>query len=122
MSADGAEKDLHGRCLCDGEDVPRPVFRALSLLPALPHDRRRQDRPEGSGGAIGEPVTLLLWDLEGRDGTRDVNPSYVRGAHGLIYVVDGTRRETLYQAFDIRNAVRRTSGRSLRCLRSTSAT
>jgi small GTP-binding protein len=53
----------------------------------------------------GEPVTLLLWDLEGRDGTRDVNPSYVRGAHGLIYVVDGTRRETLYQAFDIRNSV-----------------
>jgi GTPase SAR1 family protein len=53
----------------------------------------------------GEPVTLLLWDLEGRDGTLDVNPNYVRGAHGLIYVVDGTRRETLYQAFDIRNAV-----------------
>ena len=53
----------------------------------------------------GEPVTLVVWDLEGRDGTRDVNPSYVRGAHGLIYVVDGTRRETLYQAFDIRNAV-----------------
>jgi small GTP-binding protein len=53
----------------------------------------------------GEPVTLLLWDLEGRDGIRDVNPSYVRGAHGLIFVVDGTRRETLDQAFEIRGAV-----------------
>lgn len=53
----------------------------------------------------GDPVTLLLWDLEGRDGTRDVNPSYVRGAHGLIFVVDGTRRETLGQAFEIREAV-----------------
>jgi len=53
----------------------------------------------------GEPVTLLLWDLEGRDGTRDVNPSYVRGAHGLIFVVDGTRRETLDQAFEIREAI-----------------
>jgi small GTP-binding protein len=53
----------------------------------------------------GEPVTLLLWDLEGRDGTRDVNPSYVRGAHGLIFVVDGTRRETLDQAFEIRDAI-----------------
>jgi small GTP-binding protein len=53
----------------------------------------------------GEPITLLLWDLEGRDGTHDINPNYVRGAHGLLFVVDGTRRETLYQAFDIRNAV-----------------
>lgn len=61
------------------------------------------DRKEVS--VRGEPVTLLLWDLEGRDGTRDVNPSYVRGAHGLIYVVDGTRRETLDQAFEIRDAV-----------------
>jgi small GTP-binding protein len=53
----------------------------------------------------GDPVTLLLWDLEGRDGVRDVNPSYVRGAHGLIFVVDGTRRETFDQAFEIREAV-----------------
>jgi small GTP-binding protein len=53
----------------------------------------------------GDPVTLLLWDLEGRDGVRDVNPSYVRGAHGLIFVVDGTRRETFEQAFEIRDVV-----------------
>ena len=53
----------------------------------------------------GEPVTLLLWDLEGRDGNHDVNPSYVRGAHGLIFVIDGTRRETLEQAFDIRDVI-----------------
>ena len=53
----------------------------------------------------GDPVTLLLWDLEGRDGTRDVNPSYVKGAHGLIFVVDGTRRETFDQAFEIRDTV-----------------
>ena len=53
----------------------------------------------------GEPVTLMLWDLEGREGVRDVNPSYVRGAHGLIFVVDGTRRETFDQAVEIRDAV-----------------
>jgi small GTP-binding protein len=53
----------------------------------------------------GEPVTLLLWDLEGRDGNHDVNPSYVRGAHGLIFVVDGTRRDTFDQAFDIRESI-----------------
>lgn len=53
----------------------------------------------------GEQVTLLLWDLEGRDDHHDVNPSYVRGAHGLIFVVDGTRRETFEQAFEIRDVV-----------------
>ncbi len=61
------------------------------------------DRKEVQVG--GEPVLLMLWDLEGRDGTHDVNPSYVRGAHGLIYVVDGTRRETFDQAFELRDMV-----------------
>jgi small GTP-binding protein len=61
------------------------------------------DRKEVS--VRGEPVTLMLWDLEGRDENHDVNPSYVRGAHGLIFVVDGTRRETFDQAFEIREAV-----------------
>jgi small GTP-binding protein len=61
------------------------------------------DRKEVNTG--GENVMLLLWDLEGRDGTHDVNPSYVRGAHGVIYVVDGTRRETFDQAFEIRDMV-----------------
>ncbi len=46
-------------------------------------------------------VGVMLWDLEGRDGTNDVNASYVRGAHGVIYVVDGTRRDTLDGMYDI---------------------
>lgn len=53
----------------------------------------------------GQPLTMVLWDLEGRDGHRDINPSYVRGAHGLIFVVDGTRRETFEQVFEIRDLV-----------------
>lgn len=61
------------------------------------------DRKEVS--VRGEPVTLMLWDLEGRDANHDVNPSYVRGAHGLIFVVDGTRRETFEQAIEIRDTV-----------------
>ena len=52
-----------------------------------------------------QKVTLMLWDLEGRDGTRDVSSSYVRGAHGVIYVVDGTRRDTLDQIHEIREMV-----------------
>jgi small GTP-binding protein len=55
--------------------------------------------------ASGQPVVLMLWDLEGRDGHRDISTSYLRGAHGIIYVVDGTRRETFDQIFEIRDIV-----------------
>ena len=61
------------------------------------------DRKEVQSG--GQPMMLLLWDLEGRDGTRDISTSYLRGAHGLIYVVDGTRRETFDQLSEIRDVV-----------------
>jgi small GTP-binding protein len=50
-------------------------------------------------------VRLMLWDLEGRDGTRDVNASYLRGAHGVIFVADGTRRETVDQLLELREIV-----------------
>lgn len=53
----------------------------------------------------GQKIMLMLWDLEGRDSERDVNSSYIRGAHGIIYVVDGTRPETLDQMYDIREKV-----------------
>jgi small GTP-binding protein len=52
-----------------------------------------------------EEVTLLLWDLEGRDGTRDITTSYIRGAHGIIYVADGTRPETVQQLSELRGIV-----------------
>jgi small GTP-binding protein len=58
----------------------------------------------------GQTVMLMLWDLEGRDGDRDVNASYIRGAHGVIYVVDGTRPETLEQMYEIREMVTRAVG------------
>jgi small GTP-binding protein len=61
------------------------------------------DRKEVHVG--GQTVTLMLWDLEGRDGTHDVSPSYIRGAHGVIYVADGTRRETLDQIHEIREMI-----------------
>jgi len=53
----------------------------------------------------GEDIRLMLWDLEGRDGIRDVNASYVRGAHGIIYVADGTRPETAAQIAELRDKV-----------------
>ena len=46
-------------------------------------------------------VNMVLWDLAGRDGIEDVNMSYLRGASGILFVVDGTRRETFDQIFDL---------------------
>lgn len=54
----------------------------------------------------GTEVNLLLWDLAGRGGDTDISPSYVRGAHGILYVVDGTRRETAEQVYELREIVR----------------
>jgi small GTP-binding protein len=48
-------------------------------------------------------VNMVLWDLAGRDGVEDVNMSYLRGASGILFVVDGTRRETFEQIFEIRD-------------------
>jgi small GTP-binding protein len=55
--------------------------------------------------AAGQPVMLMLWDLEGRDEARNINPSYLKGAHGVLYVVDGTRRDTFDKLFEIRDLV-----------------
>jgi len=66
------------------------------------------DRREAQ--ANGQPVMLMLWDLEGREATRDINPSYLRGAHGVLYVVDGTRRDTFDQMFEIHELVTSTVG------------
>ncbi|MDR2349731.1 MAG: GTP-binding protein [Deltaproteobacteria bacterium] len=57
----------------------------------------REDREEEGG------VSLVLWDMEGQDNYSTVNLSYLRGAHGLLFVVDGTRGETLSVALKLRN-------------------
>ena len=48
-------------------------------------------------------VNLVLWDLAGRDAFEDINISYLRGASGVLFVVDGTRRGTFEQAFELRD-------------------
>jgi small GTP-binding protein len=58
----------------------------------------------------GETVTLLLWDIEGRTAQQDVPASYLRGAHGVLYVVDGTRRETLDELASLQETVRGAAG------------
>ena len=55
-------------------------------------------------------VTLVLWDLAGRDSHEDITTSYLRGAHAILYVADGTRRETCDQLPELRQLVRDAAG------------
>ncbi|MDR2352783.1 MAG: GTP-binding protein [Deltaproteobacteria bacterium] len=48
-------------------------------------------------------MALVLWDMEGQDNYSTVNLSYLRGANGLLFVVDGTRGESLSVALKLRN-------------------
>lgn len=57
-----------------------------------------EDKDNEEGG-----VSLVLWDMEGQDNYSTVNLSYLRGAHGLLFVVDGTRGESLSVALKLRN-------------------
>jgi small GTP-binding protein len=58
----------------------------------------------------GADLTLVLWDLAGRDSHEDITTSYLRGAHAILYVADGTRRETCDQLPELRTLVREASG------------
>ncbi|HHU36793.1 MAG TPA: GTP-binding protein [Treponema sp.] len=40
-------------------------------------------------------VTLMIWDLEGKDDFQSVADTYLRGLSGYIMVADGTRPDTL---------------------------
>jgi small GTP-binding protein len=55
-------------------------------------------------------VNLLLWDVEGRTAEQEIPASYLRGAHAVFYVADGTRRETFDQLFDLRELARSAAG------------
>jgi len=58
----------------------------------------------------GETVNLVLWDLAGREQDEEIPTSYFRGSAGIFYVVDGTRRETFDQIFEIKESVTSTIG------------
>jgi small GTP-binding protein len=55
-------------------------------------------------------VNLLLWDIEGRTNEQDIPASYLRGAHAMFFVADGTRRETVDQLYDLRDLARNAAG------------
>ncbi|MDR0441561.1 MAG: GTP-binding protein [Candidatus Accumulibacter sp.] len=58
----------------------------------------------------GDELTVVLWDMEGKDDFADVNMSYLRGAMGFFVVADGTRKETLSMALHLRKLALETAG------------
>ncbi|MDR2669258.1 MAG: GTP-binding protein [Desulfovibrio sp.] len=64
----------------------------------------------------GVDMNLVLWDMEGRDAYTDVNISYLRGAMGFFVVADGTRRDTLDAALQLRAAALDVTGPIPHCL------
>lgn len=58
----------------------------------------------------GTQLTLVLWDLAGRDGHEDITTSYLKGAHAILYVADGTRKETCDQLPELRALAKEAAG------------
>ena len=58
----------------------------------------------------GEPVTLVLWDIQGVEEAEPLRRSYLRGAHGYLVVCDGTRGETLASCLEIADKANATIG------------
>lgn len=50
-------------------------------------------------------VKLMLWDLAGEDEFQSVRTQYIRGAGGLLYVVDGTRRGTAATVLELKRRI-----------------
>ncbi|MDR3347907.1 MAG: GTP-binding protein [Helicobacteraceae bacterium] len=55
-------------------------------------------------------MTLVIWDMEGKDVYTDIKVSYLRGAAGFFVVADGTRKETLDEAMSLRKLAIETLG------------
>jgi small GTP-binding protein len=50
-------------------------------------------------------VSLMLWDIYGQDELRRIQTSYLTDASGYFLVVDGTRKDTLQTALELRKRV-----------------
>jgi len=58
----------------------------------------------------GKKVRLILWDINGEDDYQRVKPSYLMGTSGFLLVADGTRKDTLEVAKDLKELVFNTVG------------
>lgn len=60
--------------------------------------------------AGGSAVTLMLWDLAGKDAVAQVRVSHLRDAAAYILVADGTRNDSLSVALELHQKARETVG------------
>ena len=51
----------------------------------------------------GREVRLIVWDVAGDDAMTPIRETYLRGAHGILFVADGTRAITLERALALRD-------------------
>ncbi len=58
----------------------------------------------------GQPIELLLWDLNGEDRFQKFSTSYLRGSDGYLLVADGTRKPTLDAALTLHKHTQATLG------------
>ena len=57
-----------------------------------------------------EKVQLMIWDIEGTDVFTNLKTSYLKGASGIILVIDGTRHASLDEAISIKAKVNKILG------------
>jgi small GTP-binding protein len=60
--------------------------------------------------ADGQEVKLILWDIAGNDALATTTISYLRGAMGFLFVVDGTRSRTWNSVISLREAIIKQQG------------
>jgi small GTP-binding protein len=58
----------------------------------------------------GQDIDLLIWDIQGEDASQEISSGYLRGSAGIIFVADGTRKETLDTVTTISQRVKESIG------------
>lgn len=61
----------------------------------------------------GDPIDLMLWDFQGQDELSPTPSSFLDDAKAIVYVVDGTRLESLSRARQIKRETEKILGRAV---------
>ena len=59
----------------------------------------------------GDRLQLMLWDIQGESRSSRRYTEYIKGASAIVYVVDGTRLDTLETALEFRRQIHRSLAR-----------
>jgi len=61
-------------------------------------------------------LQLMLWDIQGVEPSSQRFFDYLKGASAIVYVVDGTRLQTLYTALELRQKIEQRAGVAVRSI------